>query len=87
MKSKIKTGSHIIQYLGTQELLCLHCGYRLSLNAFLPASIDFTLGIYKLFKKAHRLCKKTQEGIDLDAWRLKHWETVKHLAEESNETT
>lgn len=73
--AKDKT-AHVIQYLGTQEMICTHCGGRFEINSVLPNRIWVVSCLMRGFIKEHRRCKLDDGGRKIQAWMEEHWETL-----------
>jgi hypothetical protein len=72
-----KTGnrSHLIHYLGTQELICQHCGIKWSINSVLPNSLWVLPACMEAFMMFHEDCEISEEGIEVKKWMQEDWET------------
>lgn len=47
-------------------IVCERCGQRHNFDAILPLPIDCVLDLLKVFQKAHRYCRESQDGKEHD---------------------
>jgi len=71
----MKNYSHLTHYLGTHELLCLHCGSRWPINSVLPNQMWVLPACMEAFNSEHRDCEAHEAGAQLKEWMEKDWET------------
>lgn len=70
-----KDRSHLIHYIGTQELICFRCGCKWPINSVLPNSLWVLPACMEAFMKDHEECELSERGVEAREWMEKDWET------------